>query len=187
MTMQCEIIVPRLEFKVIPPGKNSRAHTEWKCKMFFNVYLTTNTPVTIDVSSQKNLFLQYIWGHDVKPLNNPLPPPLSHFYFLCFSALFPLCLSHSISLSLSLFKHLSSVFSLQALCALWCWFLQLFTHQSCHLSFIDPSSQERIWNVTIALWLIVIACVVPLMSLAPGPIGPCVNCSIYTSFSLSLS
>lgn len=55
MVIQHEIIVPRLEFKVIPSGKNSRAHTEWKCKMFFNVYLTTNTPVTIDVSSQKNL------------------------------------------------------------------------------------------------------------------------------------
>lgn len=28
MVIQHEIIVPRLEFKVIPSGKNSRAHTE---------------------------------------------------------------------------------------------------------------------------------------------------------------
>lgn len=133
MAMQHEIIVPRLEFKVIPRGKNSRAHTEWKCKMFFNVYLTTNTPVTIDVSSQKNLFLQYIWGHDMKPL--------TLLFFSVFLLFLPsMSLPYSLSLSLSLFKHLSSVFSLQALCALWCWFLQLFTCQSCHLSFIDASS-----------------------------------------------
>lgn len=132
MAVQYKIIVPGLEFKVIPPGKSSRAHTEWKCKMFFNVYLTTNTPVTIDIPSQKNLFLSYIWGHDMKPL--------TLLFFSVFWALLSLCLSRTISLSLSLFKHLSSVFSLQALCALWCWFLQLFTHQSCHLSFIDASS-----------------------------------------------
>lgn len=131
MARQYKIIVPRLEFKVIPPGKSSRAHTEWKSKMFFNVYLTTNTPVTIDIPSQKNLFLWYIWGHDMKPVT---------LLFFCFSAVLSLCLSPTISLSLPLFKHLSSVFSLQALCALWCWFLQLFTHQSCHLSFIDASS-----------------------------------------------
>lgn len=128
MAMQCEIIVPRLEFKVVPPGKKLQStHTEWKCKMFFNVYLTTNTLVTIDVSSQKYVFLQYIWGHDVKPLT------LLFFLFFCSSSSAPLP-------ALSLFKHLSSVFSLQALCALWCWFLQLFTRQSCHLSFIAASS-----------------------------------------------
>lgn len=93
MAMQYEIIVPRLEFKVIPPGKNSSAHTEWKCKMFFNVYLTTNTPVTIDVSSQKNLFLQYIWGHDMKPLT--LLFSVFLLFFLCVSTMLSLfrCLS----------------------------------------------------------------------------------------------
>lgn len=95
----------------------------------------------------------------------------SHFYFSLFSAPLPLCLCYTISLSPTLFKHLSSVFSLKALCALWCWFLPLFTRQCCHLSFIDASSQEHIWNVTILLWLIVIACVTPLMSLASGPPG----------------
>lgn len=134
MAMQYEIIEPRLEFKVIPSGKNSRAHTEWKYKMFFNVYLTTNTPVTIDVSSQMNLFLQYIWGHDMKPLT------LLFSLFFCSSSSVSLPHSLSLSLSLSLLKHLSSVFSLQALCALWCCLLQLFTHQSCHLCFIDASS-----------------------------------------------
>lgn len=132
MAMLYKIIAPRLEFEVIPQGKNSRAHTEWKCKMFFNVYLTTNTPVTIDVC---------LWRICFSSISKGMKWNHSHFYFSsAFLLLFPLCLFGTISLSLSLFKHLSSVFSLQALCALWCWFLQLFTHQSCHLSFIDASS-----------------------------------------------
>lgn len=105
MAMQYEIIVPRLEFKVIPPGKNSRAHTEWKCKMFFNVYLTTNTPVTIDVSSQKNLFLQYIWGHDMKPLAL-LFFSVFLLFFLCVSPVLSLfrCLSLNIYLLFSPYR-----------------------------------------------------------------------------------
>lgn len=97
MVIQHEIIVPKLEFKVIPSGKNSRAHTEWKCKMFFNVYLTTNTPVTIDVSSQKNLFLQYIWGHDMKPLTL-----LFSLFFCSSSSVSLLYLFHCLSLNIYL-------------------------------------------------------------------------------------
>lgn len=100
----------------------------------------------------------------------------SHFHFLSVSS----SVSLPYSFLLSLFKHLSSVFSLQALCALWCWFLQLSTHQSCHLSFIDASSEEHIRNVTISVWLIVIACVTPLMSLDPGLPGACVWAGVFT-------
>lgn len=94
MATQYKIIAPRLEFKVMPRGKNSRAHTEWKCKMFFNVYLTTNTPVTIDVCLRRICFSTISkgmkWSH-------------SHFYFSSFFLLSFLCAS----LALSLFHCLS--------------------------------------------------------------------------------
>lgn len=99
MAMLYKIIAPRLEFKVLPRGKNSRAHTEWKCKMFFNVYLTTNTPVTIDVCLWRICFFTVSkgmkWNH-------------SHFYFSSAFLLSFLCASsvpslfHCLSLNIYL-------------------------------------------------------------------------------------
>lgn len=117
--------------------------------------------------------------HDMKPLTFIsfsvfflwVSPIVSLPLFL--SPLSPRCLSLNIYLLFSPYR---------PFVLLWCWFLQLSAHHSCHLSFIDASSKEHIRNATISAWLIVIALRCSLdVTRSRSPEGvQCVNRSIYT-------
>lgn len=137
--------------------------------MFFNVYLTTKYPSD---------YWCFVSEESVSPAYLRAWYETTHtFIFSVSSSMFLPCDLFFCCLFLNIYLLFSPH---RALCALWCWFLQLSTHQYCHLYFIGASSWEHIRNVIISVWLIVIASITPLIPLVTGLPGACVWAIVFT-------